>query len=296
MSNDTLPNGKRHCAMLMMALLPGLAAPAMAKSDEGNNLSLPGEAACSTRYPLVASPTPAPHAEDAKSAIRDGFGTQKDWGTEDNVALLSAGETGLNEPGLRVRYPEGTSSPGDTDKGGAGFYAAPDELAGAERACLQYRVRFEPGFNFVKGGKLPGLFGGAAPSGGEEADGENGFSMRYMWRKHGQGELYEYAVNQDEEYGKSVGRGLWSFPTGQWVTLEQEVILNDPGQANGVARVWVDGRPILEQRGITYRTSEAVTIDGLMFSTFFGGHGKDWRTPRDQHADFAGFRFYAPRS
>ncbi|GEK74017.1 MULTISPECIES: polysaccharide lyase [Halomonas] len=294
MSAEHVIPRKRPLALLMLALLPGLSAPALAEG-KGPAITAPSVAACSTRYPQVAAPSPARQAEDAQAAIREGFGTQRDWGTE-NAERLAAGETGLDEAGLRIHYPEGTSSPGDTEKGGAGFYAAPDALAGAERACLQYRVRFEPGFDFVKGGKLPGLYGGEAPSGGDEADGENGFSMRYMWRANGQGELYEYAVDQDEDYGKSVGRGRWTFPTGQWVTLEQEIILNDPGQDNGMARVWVDGHPILEQRGIVYRTSESVTIDGLMFSTFFGGHGKDWRTPRDQHADFAGFRFYAPRS
>ncbi|MBB3141567.1 polysaccharide lyase [Halomonas organivorans] len=295
MSANRLPNGTRRLFILMLAAaLPGLATTAQGSEDA--ELTIPGEPACSTRYPLVAAPAPATQAEDAKAAVRDGFGTQRDWGTDENVELLAATETGLEEAGLRVLYPAGTSSPGDTDKGGAGFYAKPGALAGAERACLQYRVRFEPGFDFVKGGKLPGLFGGEAPSGGEEADGKNGFSMRYMWRTDGQGELYEYAVGQGEEYGKSVGRGRWTFPTGQWVTLEQEIILNDPGQDNGLARVWVNGRPILEQQGIVYRTTDAVTIDGLMFSTFFGGHGEDWRTPRDQRVDFAGFRFYAPRT
>ncbi|MBN8414377.1 hypothetical protein LCL99_11535 [Halomonas denitrificans] len=253
----------------------------------------PDVAACSTRLPLVASPAPMLGESSAHDAIREGFDTTRTWGTEENVELLAGhAET----PALRVHYPQGTSSPGDTDVGGAGFYAEPAELSGSDHACLSYRVRFEQGFDFVKGGKLPGLFGGEAPSGGDDVTGENGFSMRYMWRENGQGELYEYVVGGDNDYGDSIARGRFSFPSGQWVTLEQEIILNDPGQANGVARVWVNGQPLIEQTDITYRTSDSVHIDGLMFSTFFGGHGKDWRTPRDQHVDFADFHFYAPRS
>ena len=294
MSRATLLRAPRPLAGAITAASLCLLPLAAATADE--TLGTPTQSACSQRYPLVAATGPAVDAEDAQAAIRQGFTTHRDWGTDQNARVLGAHQTGLGEAGLRVHYPANTSSPGDTDIGGAGFYAAPASLSGAETACLSYRVRFAPGFDFVKGGKLPGLFGGEAPSGGEEANGTNGFSMRYMWRKNGQGELYEYAVDQDEDYGKSVGRGRWTFPTGRWVTLEQEIVLNDPGQANGIARVWVDGRPILEQRGIVYRTTRDVTIDGLMFSTFFGGHGEDWRTPTDQYADFAAFRFYAPTS
>ncbi|MFC3283154.1 polysaccharide lyase [Litchfieldella rifensis] len=281
-------------ASVLLAATTGL--PAQADSQEDDALAVPQVAACSQRYPLVASPRPATGNGTAKEAIRQGFGTDRDWGTEQNVEILPPDATGLGEPGLRVHYPEGTSSPGDTEEGGAGFYTEEAAFQASDRGCLQYRVRFEPGFDFVKGGKLPGLYGGEGPSGGTAADGENGFSMRFMWREDGQGELYEYVVNQDEEedYGASVGRGLWHFPTGRWVTIEQEIILNDPDQENGVARVWIDGAPMLEQNGIVYRTTDSVTIDGLMFSSFFGGDGEEWRTPRDQIIDFAAFRFYAP--
>ena len=290
-----ISTASRRLTLLLTALLSGLAsAGASAQQDEAPTLSYPRVEPCSARYPLVASPQPDLSAEEARAGVRQGFGTTRDWGVEKNVELLDADATGLGKPGLRVHYPEGTSSPGDTEKGGAGFYADPAGLAGAERACLTYQVRFEPGFDFVKGGKLPGLYGGDAPSGGDEVDGESGFSMRFMWREAGQGELYEYVASQDEEFGASVGRGLWSFPTGEWVTIEQELVLNTPGEADGLARVWIDGAPVLEQGEIVYRTTDEVTIDGLMFSTFFGGNGKAWRTPVDQHADFAAFRFYAP--
>lgn len=269
----------------------------LADDDEQDKASLPVPqvAPCSQRYSLAADVEP-PQVEDGKRAVRQAFGTNDDWGTEKNIEVLDASQTGLGERGFRVSYPEGTSAPSDTETGGAGFYATLPALGNAERACLQYKVRFPEGFDFVKGGKLPGLYGGQAPSGGDEVTGD-GFSMRFMWRKNGQGELYEYVVNKDEDndYGKSVGRGLWRFPTGEWVTVEQEIILNDPQRDNGIARVWVEGRPILEQRGIVYRRQSDVYADGLMFSTFFGGSGKGWRTPRDQHADFADFRVYADR-
>ncbi|WP_447556354.1 polysaccharide lyase [Vreelandella sp. EE22] len=263
-------------------------------ADEAEDaiVSTPQETPCSQRYALAEAPSLAP-TEDAYHAIRQAFDTTRHWGTEENVERLASQDTGLDEAGLRVHYPAGSSSPGDEPLGGAGFYSDPYSLEGAERACLSYKVRFPSGFDFVKGGKLPGLYGGDAPSGGDSVDGEHGFSMRLMWREEGQGELYPYVVGFE---GDSVGRGMWHYPAGSWVTIEQELLLNDPHRENGIARIWIDGQPVLEQRNIVFRTTPDITIDGLMFSTFFGGTGEGWRTPRDQYVDFADFRFYTSRS
>ncbi|WP_224104972.1 polysaccharide lyase [Vreelandella aquamarina] len=267
---------------------------AAGNADEAENavISTSQVPPCSERYTLTEAPSLAP-TEDAYNAIRQAFDTTRHWGTEENVERLASRDTGLKEAGLRIHYPAGSSSPGDEPLGGAGFYSDPHSLEGAERACLSYKVRFPSGFDFVKGGKLPGLYGGEAPSGGDSVDGEHGFSMRLMWREEGQGELYPYVVDFE---GDSVGRGWWHYPTGSWVTIEQEILLNDPQQENGVARIWIDGRPVLEQRNIVFRITPDITIDGLMFSTFFGGTGEGWRTPRDQYVDFADFRFYTSRS
>jgi len=284
--------GLRHKSLLLsvLTLLPFAASNA----DEAENavVSIPQVAPCSQRYDLAEAPSPAP-AEDAYNAVREGFDTTRHWGTEENVERLAAKDTGINEAGLRVHYPAGSSSPSDEPLGGAGFYSDPSSLQKADRACLSYKVRFPADFDFVKGGKLPGLYGGEAPSGGESVDGENGFSMRLMWREEGDGELYPYVVDFE---GASVGRGFWRYPTGSWVTIEQEIMLNDPKRENGVARIWIDGQPVLEQKNIIFRTTPDITIDGLMFSTFFGGTGEGWRTPRDQYVDFADFRFYTSRS
>ncbi|WP_336269855.1 polysaccharide lyase [Vreelandella arctica] len=284
--------GLRHKSLLLsvLALLPFAASNAGEAEDAV--VSIPQVAPCSQRYSLAEAPSPAP-AEDAYSAVRQGFNTTRHWGAEENVERLAANDTGINEAGLRVHYPAGSSSPSDEPLGGAGFYSDPSSLQEADRACLSYKVRFPADFDFVKGGKLPGLYGGEAPSGGESVDGENGFSMRLMWREEGEGELYPYVVDFE---GASVGRGFWRYPTGSWVTIEQEIMLNDPKRENGVARIWVDGQPVLEQKNIVFRTTPEVTIDGLMFSTFFGGTGEGWRTPRDQYVDFADFRFYTSRS
>ncbi|MFW3616368.1 polysaccharide lyase [Billgrantia antri] len=280
--------------LTLLPLIGGL--PTSADTSTGDHHRTPRLAPCSERYPLVATLRPRHVLQTAKEAIREDFASTRDWGTETNAELLSAVTSGLVEPALRAHYPQHSSSPSDADqqkvpRGGLGFYTEEKTLQDTDRACLHYRLRFEANFDFVKGGKLPGLYGGDAPSGGEEVTGENGFSLRLMWRKQGQGELYPYTVGHE---GDSLGRGSWHFPTGRWVTVEQEVILNDPEERDGIVRLWIDGWPVLERREMVLRTTPTLGIDGVMFSTFFGGTGEEWRTPHDQHADFSAFRLYAP--
>lgn len=264
-------------------------------ADVGNIQSAHTLPPCSERYPLAVHLQPSGWLKSGKQSVRSDYASTRDWGTEDNVLILSPLSSGLTESALRVLYPRNSSSPSDSERdeiprGGLGFYTEQQHLQETDRACLHYQLRFEANFDFVKGGKLPGLYGGEAPSGGEEVTGENGYSMRLMWREDGQGELYAYLLGRE---GDSIGRGSWYFPSGRWISVEQEVILNTPGENDGLVRIWIDGWPVLEERGLVYRTTAEVGIDGLMFSTFFGGTGEKWRTPRDQHVDFAGFRLFA---
>ena len=122
----------------------------------------------------------------------------------------------------------------------------------ATNVSFSYSLFFEDGFNFVKGGKLPGLYGGkSACSGGSAA--ENCFSTRLMFRKDGAGELYLYAPREKQVdalcelgplsycnsvYGMSIGRGSWTFKTGQWTDVRQDVWLNTPGKADGGFNIW----------------------------------------------------------
>jgi hypothetical protein len=97
---------------------------------------------------------------------------------------------------LRVEYPKGVWSPSASraaglGEGGGQFYGTL-ACGPVEHAFVRYFVRFEPNFDFVKGGKLPGFYGGTQVSGGHIPDGTDGFSTRFMWRAAGQGEIYAY--------------------------------------------------------------------------------------------------------
>jgi hypothetical protein len=194
---------------------------------------------------------------------------------------------------LQVQYPAGSASPTVTDTdnapvGGAQMYLYRQGVAPADSLDLRYFVRFPSGFDFVKGGKLPGLFGGTVNNGKKIPDGTNGLSTRYMWRSAGRGEVYAY-LPTSTAHGTSLGRGNWSFTPGPWHEIEQSVDLNTPGKSNGRIRVWFDKKLVLDQADLEFRTSESLKIEGLFFSTFFGGGDASWATPVDTHVDFADF-------
>lgn len=193
---------------------------------------------------------------------------------------------------LRVRYPKNSASPSVSRKegvpiGGGQFYANLG-IAPKDVLRLSYYIRFSENFDFVKGGKLPGLYGGDGNSGGDIPDGTDGFSTRFMWRTNGDGEVYAYLPTSEKD-GTSIGRGEWKFTPGVWYRLEQEVTLNQPGKANGRVRVWLNEQPVLDESGLTFRTIDGLKIEGVFFSTFFGGGDSSWATPKDVYADFADF-------
>lgn len=190
---------------------------------------------------------------------------------------------------IRVTYPAGSASiaaaegDGASDGGAQVYLLLPHGPVDALR--LRYCLRFPSGFDFVKGGKLPGLFGGTVVSGGHIPDGTNGWSTRYMWRRGGAGEVYAY-LPSSRRHGTSLGRGSWRFRPGRWQCLEQAVRLNTPGKPDGSVTVRLDGHRVFQRAGLVFRTTAGLRIEGVFFSTFFGGGDASWATPRNQHVDF----------
>ncbi len=226
------------------------------------------------------------------AAWPDNWGIRKlgRWG-EGNLEVITD-PTGKFAKVFKVSYPRGSASPlvthtEGTPLGGTQFYADL-QLTPQTSLYLRYYVYFPKNFKFVRGGKLPGLFGGWVNSGGNIPDGRNGFSIRYMWREEGLGEVYAY-LPTSSDYGTSIQRGAWSFETGKWYLLEQAVFLNNPGKADGSIRVWVDEKEVINEKGILFRRINSLLIEGIMFSTFFGGADLSWVTPVDTYALFACF-------
>lgn len=169
---------------------------------------------------------------------------------------------------------------------------------GYEAATLTYKIKFHKDFNFVRGGKLPGLVGGNPPTGSKAADGKNGWSARYMWRDNGAAIAYTQHVYSGRKYnGKEEDRDYWYhngqrfiFKRDQWYTIEQKIELNTPNQKDGILEIRVDGQLVKQRKDIMFRRTDKLQIDQLYFSTFYGGSESSWQPLKDETIYFDDFK------
>lgn len=265
-------------------VLPALLLPSLAVAD------------C-TDYPVTASASTLNTLWRADlSQGMAAFGNVTFQFGADNISFV-------NEPGgvfptvLRVRYPAGSYDPGTALRGAAPLGGAQFtsrltdvQLPSSDRYILSFAVRFPAGFNFVRGGKLHGFYGGVPKSGGKIPTGYDGFSTRIVWQSTlGKGALYAY-LPTSVVYGDLIGSGSWYFRTKGWMDVTQAVRLNTPGMNNGEVALWIDGMQVHRQCNLVFRHTEKLNIDGIFFSTFFGGNDPSWATPVDTYVDFADFR------
>ncbi|KIY68782.1 polysaccharide lyase family 14 protein [Cylindrobasidium torrendii FP15055 ss-10] len=169
---------------------------------------------------------------------------------------------------IRAFYPKGSINPGNKEHpyGGGQFYATPLDVEEARNLTMSYSTFFPQDFEWVQGGKLPGLYGGhTGCSGGNDAG--TCWSTRLMWRKDGEGELYLYAPKDkqtkalcddprstcDAAYGFSIGRGSFKYAKGGWTNLEQTVVLNSPGKQDGIFTLRVNGQEVIHRNDVYYR-------------------------------------------
>lgn len=189
---------------------------------------------------------------------------------------------------LRVDYEIGEIGP---ERGGVGWRMPMEPTTEAQ---LNYSVTFSEDFDWVKGGKLPGLCGGPeSVTGGNRANGDNGFSARLMWRKDGRGEAYVYHMNQPGNHGESFDfPSDFRFPTGRPVGIQMRLRLNDPGRRDGTLDVWVATsddvakQHVVSRSDMQWRKDPNLRIDGLLFETFHGGGDKSWAPRRESFAVF----------
>ena len=198
------------------------------------------------------------------------------------------------EPGnyaLAVHYPEGSYG---TSATGAQWKVP---LNGSfERVTLSYRMKFLGDFDFVRGGKLPGLIGGTGNTGGSVPDGTDGWSARMMWRTDGAIVQYVYHPDQPNSYGEDLpwttnGSPL-QFEPNRWYTVRHDITMNTPGEYDGIIRTWLDGNPALEVTSMRFRDVDELAIDTMYFSTFFGGGSSSWATTQDELILFDDFEVY----
>lgn len=158
----------------------------------------------------------------------------------------------------------------------------------SQEYTLKFDVKFCEGFDFAKGGKMHGL-GPLNPVGGGKNFDASQWSARLMFSDEGGLQTYLYHQEMRGKYGESATARNFRFKPGVYYSIAYQVALNSsPDQKNGYVRVYVDGKQLIEQKGIRFRGSESPDslISTLMFNTFHGGHSPDW-APREADGSYA---------
>ncbi len=180
---------------------------------------------------------------------------------------------------LEVQLKNSALESDEQTRSGIGFTWAPRQLTTATGACLSYNVWVPPGFKTGDGGILPGLLSDAdtipstglvpivdrqAASGSEA--GEEGalkpFSTRPQWRNDGTLMMWS-APNVGQAGNLLLDPQKAILKKGQWVRIEQEAVLNTPGNNDGTLRMWVDGKLVLERYDIGFRKSDLQSFQAV---------------------------------
>lgn len=212
----------------------------------------------------------------------------------------------------RVDHPKGSCSTYCGIPGGAGFDVRPFENFSGNVSTFEFSVFFHSTFNFVKGGKLPGIIGATANGPWKGCSGCNTeldvrtkcFSARFMWGPDRNGYPYLY-LPLNVEHELDLCRNLswckgdcgWSykqtkyFERNKWTKIKQRLVLNTPGKNDGRFEVWVDGVKMIDYTKMNYRTRDDIGIVGFTVHPFFGGSGYEWATPEDTFTLYKDFQF-----
>ncbi|GAA5989363.1 hypothetical protein JCM11641_004199 [Rhodosporidiobolus odoratus] len=253
--------------------------------------------------PLPSSAIPSPSA--AMSYIKESWNVIK--GASDYISFVKDPlDSNAEEAVLQIEYPKGSYSGGT---GGVGNLQTGVFGTGKNRAMISYDVGFSEGFDFVKGGKLPGGYGGDPASlctGGSPS--AACFSLRLMWRADGAGEAYAYIPQYDGQCsddggsdsaychgadGVSFDRGSFTFAAGAYNTVTEVAILNSAiDKANGVLAVYAGETLAFEKKDIVFRINESVQFSAFAISSFFGGSTTDYATPADAYTYYRNMRFW----
>ena len=184
--------------------------------------------------------------------------------------------------------------------GGTLFYAYPYKLSPTEEggpissvgAVLEYEVFFPEDFDFVKGGKLPGLSGGInnGRGCGGGADTAYCFSYKVMWRSQGRGEAFVFSKEHKE--GDSIGRGDFVFQKGQWQKIRITIELNSPSKANGYLGLEFNGKLVISDKNVRWRNSKDTVIEAVEMASWFGGGTEDWASTLDTYVLLRNIKLY----
>ena len=202
-----------------------------------------------------------------------------DWGLNENVHMRKI-EQGpapvVLEIDLKTPHIAGSEAI-DTGRSGMGFVWQPRSLQTASAGCLSYNVWVPQDFSYGRGGVLPGLSGEekvvAATDNSEERQSKP-FATRIRW--NADGTLAVVPITQDWNKGKVVPLADLKLERGRWTRIDQEVILNTAGEADGGLRVWVNGVLGIEVGDMIYRGDAQQKMNAVNVDIHFADDELKW--------------------
>ena len=228
---------------------------------------------------------------------------EKDWNYPGSAAYSESNNTIYIEENtdpeqgsrvMRFILPEGSYAGSGIPAGGG--WEAP-LMNTFDEMYFSYRVRFKPGFEWVQGGKLPGLRGGDSWDGWYGPPYDGGFVNFLMWSPEPTITHYYYYHGQTHEYGAS---SLWdtSIESGKWYTITLRIVMNtisgEYGNDDAILEGFIDGNLVSQITGFTLRNLSSVGIDMMQIGCFFGGSSPDFAAARDEWIevdDFYAFNY-----
>ena len=234
-------------------------------------------ASCSERYMQgVRFSYMRQNGEALSPADLQGRLAGRDWGIVENVRMVR-----LKEEGRPVVLEINLKKPAKADdagtRSGMGFTWNPKVLRNAGAACLGYSVWLPQGFDYGTGGVLPGLIGEfASEEKTPEQEQMAPFSLRLRWRDDGTLEAVAYTQAERRGEHHLIDQGRIKLEQGSWTRIEQEVILNEPGEADGVLRIWVDGVLKLERSDVNYRGDDFQRLVSVNADVHYTKRDFDW--------------------
>ncbi|WP_284644535.1 polysaccharide lyase [Paenibacillus silviterrae] len=213
-----------------------------------------------------------------KTQVDTDFGNAKTLQGGDRIKINDAGQ-------LRFFLPKGQV--GSANAGGI----IKSAITGKTDYSIEYKIKFANAFPWSKGGKIPGISGGAGYAGCDPAWAGDGFSVRMMWRENGRLIPYVYHMDQPSDCGDTFGATVDTLTAGQWYTVKYYVKLNTGNNKDGVLKIYIDGVLKFEKNNIRFRNDSSV-IDTLHIANFPGGSDSTWAMTADGYVYFDDFTWY----
>lgn len=192
-------------------------------------------------------------------------------------------------------YPEGTWGRGGGLNQWSDLRDSPDDI---EEIYFTYRIKFEEGFDWGIGNKLPGLAFGKIPkiaSGGDGPKiGDLGSTIRMSWHSEGRIRLYVYHHSMKQKYGEDLGLGyVANLKSGEWYTVTMRVVANDELKSNGIIQIWINDELVGSVDNANFRTPESPKlIQSVGLQTFMGGGDERFASKKNQYMFMDDFYYW----